>query len=342
MKLPTSVRLGNSGLKISRLIVGCMSYGLKEWQDWVIEDKEEVFKLLKHCYDNGLRTYDTADVYSYGESERLLGEFLKHYNIDRETVVILTKIFSPVKRGFKPFGETQKPSPMEVLELENQRGLSRKHILHGVQQSVERLGTYIDVLQVHRLDRETPMEEIMRALNDVVESGQVRYLGASTMRATEFVELQFIAEKHGWFKFISSQSCYNLLYREDEKELIPFAQRHQIGLIPWSPLARGSLTKPVGGKSNRSVSDAGMMVVGEVKDDSEIQIISRVQEVAGNRSVSMAMVSTAWVLKKGLNPILGLSSIERIDEAIKALELELTDDEVKYLEEPYQTKKLIF
>ncbi|QLL33096.1 hypothetical protein HG536_0D06190 [Torulaspora globosa] len=335
------VRLGNSGLKISPIVVGCMSYGSKKWADWVIEDKEEVFKILKRCYDIGLRTYDTADFYSNGVSERLLGEFLRKFNINRETVVILTKVFLPVDESL-PLGHAMKLTSADELQLCNQRGLSRKHILAGVSNSVERLGTYIDLLQIHRLDHETPMEEIMRALNCVVERGDARYIGASSMLATEFVEMQFIAEKHGWHKFISSQSCYNLLYREDERELIPFAKRHNIGLLPWSPNARGLLTRPITKQTERMKSDPMFKSKGLDKlQDHEVAIISRVEELANKRGIPMAAISIAWSRRKGCCPIVGLNSVERVDEAAAATKVELTDEEVAALEELYRPRNIL-
>lgn len=216
------------------------------------------------------------------------------------------------------------------------RGLSRKHIIAGAKDSMERLGTYIDVLQIHRFDDETPMEETMRALNYVVDQGFTRYIGASTMRATEFAEMQFIAEKHGWHKFISSQSSYNLLYREDERELIPFAQRHGIGLIPWSPNARGVLTRPSNQTSERIKSDPTYSVLGwNALKANQKEIVDRVEEIAKKKGVSMAVISIAWVLSKGAYPIVGLNSIERVNEALQALDVRLTDEETTYLEEKY-------
>ncbi|SCU97721.1 LANO_0E16776g1_1 [Lachancea nothofagi CBS 11611] len=341
MPLPKQVRLGGSGLKISPILVGCMSYGSKKWADWIIEDKEKVFELLKHCYDNGLRTFDTADVYSNGMSERLVGEFLRRYKINRETVVILTKVFFPVDESLDLF-HGQSAGESTALALTNQRGLSRKHILDAAANSVERLGTYIDVLQIHRVDPETSMEETMRALNSVVEKGHTRYIGASSMLATEFAEMQFIAEKHGWFKFISSQSCYNLLYREDERELIPFAKRHNVGMIPWSPNARGVLTRPYGTQTHRSGTDSGLQRINVVElPENEQVILNRVEELANKKGVSMAAISTAWVLSKGFYPIVGLNSIERIDDALKAIDTQLTAEEVLYLEEHYKPKAYV-
>lgn len=338
MTLPKPVRLGSSGLKISPIIVGCMSYGSKEWAPWVLDNEEEIFKVLKHCYDNGLRTFDTADFYSNGLSERLVGKFLKRYNINRETVVILTKVFFPVDETLD-LSHSKGMDEATQLAVANQQGLSRKHILDGVAKSVERLGTYIDVLQIHRFDTETPVNETMKALNDVVSKGYTRYIGASSMLATQFAELQFVAEKHDWFKFISSQSCYNLLYREDERELIPFAKRHNIGLIPWSPNARGVLTRPLGTQTLRHSTDFGLKRISAFDlQPHEEEIVRRVGEIAEKRGVTMAVVSIAWVLSKGCYPIVGLSSTERVDETIKAAEFKLTEEEATYLEEPYKPR----
>lgn len=343
MSLLKQVRLGRSGLKISPILIGCMSYGSKDWAAWVEDDKEKIFSTLKYCYDHGLRTFDTADFYSNGLSEKLVGEFLKKYNIRRETVVILTKVYSPVDEDLE-LSHSNGFTENDLLDLTNQQGLSRKHILAGVTASCKRLDTYIDVLQIHRLDRETPMEEIMRSLNHVVESGQVRYIGASTMLATEFVELQSIAERYGWHKFISSQSCYNLLYREDERELIPYLKRHGVGMIPWSPNARGILCRPVSQQSNSKRYETDGRIKGRQLDQlqpQETEIVNRVEDLAKKHGVSMAVVSSAWVLAKGGYPIVGLSSIDRVKEIISATELKLSEEEIQYLEQPYLPKPLI-
>lgn len=221
-----------------------------------------------------------------------------------------------------------------AMILANEGGLSRKHIMDGVAKSVERLGTYIDVLQIHRMDYNTPMEETMKALNDVIERGDVRYIGASTMKATEFAEMQFIAEKNNWFKFASWQSRYNLVYREDEREVIPFAKRHDIALIPWSPNNRGVLTRPWGQTTARTGADPRLLEASEV----DKEIIKRIEKVAKDKGLSMAQVSCAWVLSKGCYPIIGMSSIERAKEAIETVEVTLTVEECKYLEECYQPK----
>ncbi|KAG0671798.1 hypothetical protein C6P45_005063 [Maudiozyma exigua] len=281
VKLVKQKRFGNTGIKVSPIIVGCMSFGSKVGRSWIEDDKEKVFQVLKYCYDHGLRTFDTADVYSNGQSEILLGEFLREYNIRRETVVILTKSYFPVDESlrFQLFDSNQ--DPKITLDLINQQGLSRKHIMTGVANSVKRLGTYIDVLQIHRFDPTTPIKETMKALNDVIESGDVRYIGASSMRPTQFVEMQSVAELNGWFKFINVQSCYNLIYREDERDL-------NLYCIP------------------------------------------------------MAVLSTAWVVSKGCFPIVGMSKTERVDDALAALEVTFTEEELKYLEEPYVPKHFLF
>ena len=332
--------LGNSGLKVSRIILGCMSYGSKEWQPWLLEE-DEALPLIEHAYKVGLNTWDTADVYSFGKSEEILGKALKKYNIPRSRVVILSKCFFGVPQGEKieSFSELSSNGG----PLVNRVGLSRKHILDAVEASVQRLGTYIDVLQIHRLDRETPKEEIMRALNDVVERGWVRYIGASSMAAWEFQELQYIAEKHGWVKFISMQNYYNLLYREEEREMIPFCNNAGVGLVPWSPIAGGILARPWREDEQpttaRSSNDGTVLnMIKQNANETDKQIVQRVEELAKKKGVSMAQIATAWNLAKGVHPIMGLSSKERIDQAIASLKVQLDEEEIKYLEEPYQPK----
>lgn len=339
MSLVKQVPFGQTGIKVSPIIVGCMSYGSKEWLLWCIEDEDKVFEILKFCYDNGLRTFDTANCYSNGRSERLLGKFLKKYNIKRETVVILTKVFFPVDEDLGVFSHVDTMNGTEVgVQLANQRGLSRKSIFASAKASMERLGTYIDVLQVHRLDHDTPFKEIMRSLNDVVEAGYTRYIGVSTMLATEFVELQMIADKYEWFQFVNLQTQYNLLYREDERELIPFAKRHGLAMTPWSPNARGLLTRPANETTQRAAVNGRVFPINDVNRE----IINRVEEVAKKHNVSMATVSTSWVLDKGYYPIVGMSSIERVKEAIEATTFHLNEEETKYLEEPYKPREIFF
>ncbi|KEF57873.1 alcohol dehydrogenase [Exophiala aquamarina CBS 119918] len=331
--------LGNSGLKISKVILGAMSYGSPEWQGWVLNE-EDSLPLLEYAYKAGIRTWDTADVYSHGQSEQIIGKAIKKFNIPRENLVILSKCY---------FGVTE-DSPSNAISVSsvndndmlNRVGLSRKHIIDAVDKSVARLGTYIDVLQIHRLDRSTPREEIMRALNDVVESGKVRYIGASSMAAWEFQELQNIADRHGWHKFISMQNYYNLIYREEENEMIPYCNHTGVGLIPWSPVARGALTRPYASRDTlREKTDNYLKTLIRSRDDKvDEEIINRVEEVAKKIGKSMAQVAIAWTLsKKDVCPIVGLNKPERIDEAVEATKITLEEEDIKYLEEPYQPKK---
>ncbi|CCD26469.1 aldo/keto reductase NDAI_0H02960 [Naumovozyma dairenensis CBS 421] len=342
-KLVQQVQFGNTGIKVSPLIVGCMSYGSKTWAEWVEDDKEKVFQILKHCYDIGFRTFDTADVYSNGKSERLLGEFLRKFNIRRETVVILTKTNFPVDETLVlPIGDANR-SENDTLDLVNQQGLSRKHILQSVKNSVERLGTYIDVLQIHRFDPNTPIKETMKALNDVVEKGDVRYIGASSMLPTQFVEMQGVADKYDWFQFVNVQSQYNLLYREDERDLMKYCKKHNIALTPWSPNYQGLLTRPVGVESVRSTKDKFINAWDLKKfDPAQKAIIDRVEELSKKKGVPMAAISTAWVLAKGCYPIVGMSSIKRVDEAKEALDVKFTEEELAYLEEPYKPRNFMY
>ena len=333
--------LGNSGLKISKVILGCMSYGDKRWMPWVLEE-DDALPILEHAYKAGINTWDTANVYSMGKSEQIIAKALKKYNIPRNRVVILSKCFGGVS------DDGTFPSPEVALrndgEFVNRVGLSRRNIIDSVQASVERLGTYIDVLQIHRLDRETPPEEIMRALNDVVERGWVRYIGASSMAAWEFQQLQNVADRHGWVKFISMQNLYSLLYREEEREMIPYCQATGVGVIPWFAVAAGVLTRPWNDDSTeRAKTDPYLAAIFKSGDGvAEKAIVDRVEEVAKKKNVAMAQVATAWLLSKpGVNPLLGLSKKERIDEAVAAIHLKLTEEEIKYLEEPYMPRPVM-
>ncbi|KAE9370396.1 aldo-keto reductase-like protein [Stipitochalara longipes BDJ] len=336
-------KLGNSGLKISKVIFGCMSFGSSQWQDWVI-DEAAALPLLKHAYDVGLNTWDTADVYSNGRSEEIIGKALKQYKIPRNKVVILSKCYFGVSDdGSQPPIAAASTNDGEMV---NQVGLSRKHIIDAVDKSVERLGTYIDVLQIHRLDRDTPREEIMRALNDVVESGKVRYIGASSMAAWEFQTLQNIADRKGWHKFISMQNYYNLLYREEEREMIPYCRDVGVGLIPWSPIARGALARPFDDRTTTREKSDRMLAAMIRGKETEIdkRVIGRVEEIAKKHGVSMTTIATAWCLSKDkVNPIIGLSSKERIDQAVESVHFassgKLTAENIAYLEEGYAPKE---
>jgi aryl-alcohol dehydrogenase-like predicted oxidoreductase len=326
-------RLGNSGLKISRIILGCMSYGNPNWEGspWIL-DEEHSLPLLKRAYDMGINTFDTANTYSNGVSEEILGKALATYSIPRSRVVIMTKIYYPVIED--DLDARPNPAVNEGV-LVNQMGLSRKHIFDAVNGSLRRLNTdYIDVLQLHRVDDETPPEETMRALHDLVQMGKLRYLGASSMHLWQFARLQYTAKMNGWTSFVSMQGFYNLLYREEEREMNPFCRAEGVGLIPWSPLARGLLARPWREKSARADQDqkTKRWFVG---DQNEL-IVSRVEELAHEKGCGMSAIAMAWLLRRGACPIVGLNSVQRIEESLEALEVELTEDQMKFLEEPYQ------
>ncbi|ORY00297.1 NADP-dependent oxidoreductase domain-containing protein [Clohesyomyces aquaticus] len=335
-------RLGESGLKVSKIILGAMSYGSKDWAKWVLEEAEAL-PLLGHAYKVGINTWDTADLYSDGHSEEIIAKALDTYKIPRENVVILTKC----RWGTSVPGEPPLPLMAATVNdgrMANRVGLSRKHIFDAVQNSVKRLGTYIDVLQIHRMDPDVPHEEIMRTLNDVIEKGWVRYIGASSMPAWEFQMLQTVAERHGWHKFVSMQNYYNLLYREEEREMIPYCKRTGVGLIPWSPNARGLLARPWDSNNPptlRAESDAAIPRLLPRDDPAQQAIIGAVEEIAKARGVPMAVIATAWCLRKGVNPIVGLNSKERIDQAVEATKLVLSKEEITRLEEAYLPKNSI-
>ncbi|PCH06949.1 Aldo/keto reductase [Penicillium occitanis (nom. inval.)] len=330
-------RLGKSGLKVSKVILGCMGFGSPEWAGWVM-DEEKSLPLIYHAYQRGINTWDTADCYSNGVSEIIVGKALKKYNIPRQRVVIKTKLFAGIddEGGQTPLHLAQNNDGPWV----NRVGLSRKKIIDAVDESVKRLGTYIDVLYIHRLDRQTPREEIMRALNDVVESGKVRYIGASSMRAWEFQALQNVAIQNNWHKFIVMQSYYSLIGREEEREMIPYCKDAGIGLVPWSPLARGVLARPWTARdSSRETTDLAMKLLVRMREsEADKAIVDRVEKIAKAKGVSMAQVAIAWLHYHGTFPALGLNSPERIDEAVGALSVKLTEEEVKELEEPYLPK----
>lgn len=322
-----------------------MSFGKKYWADWVIEDKEIIFATMKKCYDKGIRTFDTADTYSNGYSEILLREFMEKYKIKRNRIVILTKLFFPVDPDVPDF-TAAKRAEFPVYEYINSQGNSRKHIMDAAKASVERLGTYADVIQIHRFDKTTPIEETMESLHDIIKLGYTRYIGASTMKAYQFVMMQNVAEQRGWTKFISMQNYYNLLYREEEREMMEYCELTNVGIIPWSPNARGVLTRPLGsenGDTSRLSSDSRIKKLGlNQLDVGEQEILKRVEELAKKHDVSMAVVSTAYVLNKGYSPIIGFSKPERVDDALEAFKLKLTAEEMKYLEEPYSPKEFKF
>ena len=323
-------RLGASGLRINHAVVGTMLLGKVGYENYNgVSDEAESIAILKQCYDAGLRTFDTADIYSAGNSERVIGKFLKQHNIPREDVVIMTKCY---------FRLADRQGDSGKLQF-NDKGLSRKHILDAVKDSVARLGTYIDLLQIHRYDPDVPDEEIMRALNDVVESGQVRYLGASSMKLYQFIQLQHTAEKHGWHKFVSMQSMYNLIYREDERELNEYCNKTGVGLIPWSPNARGLLAVPFDSeKTKEKLKNTIANSFLGIDMEHDKVIIDRVEEISNKIGCTMVEVACAWLIAKGTHPIIGVTLRDAIEPMVKLTEIKLTEEQVKYLEEPYRTK----
>lgn len=316
------VNLGKTGLKVSRICLGCMSYGASKWRDWVL-DYDQSKPFFKRALELGINFFDTADMYSDGESEVVTGRALKEFGPTRDKLVIATKVFNPM--GKDP----------------NQRGLSRKHIMHAIDDSLRRLGLdYVDLYQIHRFDRHTPVEETLEALTDVVKAGKALYIGASSMYAWQFAKMLHSADVNGSSRFVSMQNHYNLVYREEEREMIPFCIDQGIGIIPWSPLARGFLA------GNRSKQDWGATTRAKSDDfahdmyyqDSDFEVVSRVGEVAKRRGVPNAQVALAWLLQQpGVTaPIVGATKMQHLDDAVAALELKLSEEELKALAEPYK------
>lgn len=316
------VNLGNTGLKVSRLCLGMMTYGSKKWRQWVLEE-EEAKPFVGRALEAGVNFFDTADIYSVGESERVTGDLLKHFGVKRENVVVATKVFQ------------------QMSDDPNDHGLSRKHILDSIDKSLKRLQMdYVDLYQIHRWDYNTPIEETMEALHDVVKAGKARYIGASSMYAWQFSKALRTSEKHGWTRFVSMQDHYNLVYREEEREMIPLCLDEGIGLIPWSPMARGFFAgnrqRGGGGETVRAKGDAFADELYFREED--FKVAERVQEVAKARGVTGSQIALAWILNKPhiSAPIIGASKMEHLDQAIAALEIKLSDEEVKRLEESYQ------
>ncbi|MCG8649872.1 MAG: aldo/keto reductase [Pirellulales bacterium] len=314
------VNLGKAGLKVSRLCLGCMSYGSSSWRKWVL-DEAESRPFFKKALDLGINFFDTADMYSVGASEEITGRALLEY-APRDQVVIASKVYNPMGKG------------------PNDRGLSRKHIMDAIDASLRRLGTdHIDLYQIHRFDRETPIEETMEALHDVVKAGKARYIGASSMFAYQFAKMQFVAERHGWTRFVAMQNHYNLIYREEEREMIPYCAEEGIGVIPWSPLARGFLAgnraREGGGETTRSQADP--MAQGMYFQAADFAVAERVGELAMRRGVKPVQIALAWMLHKPAitSPIIGATKLEYLDDAAAALDVELSAEEMAALEEPY-------
>ena len=315
------VRLGNTGLKVSRLCLGCMTYGTSKWRPWVL-DEEAARPFIKRALEHGINFFDTANMYSLGASEEVLGRALKDF-AKRHEVVIATKVYN--KMGEAP----------------NDRGLSRKHIFDSIDASLRRLQVdHVDLYQTHRWDHETPIEETLDALNDVVRAGKARYIGASSMYAWQFAKALHASDRHGWARFVSMQNHYNLVYREEEREMIPLCREQGVGLIPWSPLARGFLagnrTREKSGSTVRARTDEFARDLYYQADD--FAVAERVQDVAREHGRKPTQIALAWILSRaGMTaPIIGASKMEHLDDAVAALDVKLSESDVKKLEEPYR------
>ncbi len=315
------VRFGGTGLTVSRLCLGCLTYGRPtEQHPWALEEAESR-PFIRRALELGFTFFDTADVYHQGTSEEVLGRALRDF-ASRDSVVIATKVHGAMGKG------------------PNDGGLSRKHILSAIDASLKRLGTdYVDLYQIHRWDYETPIEETLEALHDVVRSGKARYIGASSMHAWQFAKALYTSDLHGWTRFVSMQPHYNLVYREEEREMIPLCQDQKIAVIPWSPLARGFVASNrtrEGGVTERGKTDAfGTSLYGR---DEDFQVVDRIAEVAKARGIPNAQVALAWMLCKPYvtAPIIGASKPHHLDDAVAALSVKLTEGEIRRLEEPYR------
>lgn len=311
------VRLGSSGLKVSRICFGTMTFGDPKWREWVLGESESL-PFYRRAVELGINFFDTADMYSVGVSEEVTGKALKDLG-PREDFVIASKVFNAM---------SDKP---------NDRGLSRKHILQACENSLRRLGTdYLDLYQIHRFDYETPIEETVSALDRLVRDGKVRYLGASSMYGWQFMKMLATQDQNGLARFVSMQPQYNLVYREEEREMLPLCQEEGIGVIPWSPLARGYLTKPPTDETNRSKTD--VFRANLYTSENDRAIADRVQDLAQRRGIPAAQIALAWVLAKPVvtAPIVGASKMHHLDDAVAALTVRLDDEEIRFLEELYE------
>lgn len=314
------VKLGQTGLKVSRLCLGCMTYGVAERGAhlWTL-DEEQSRPFIKRALELGINFFDTANTYSDGTSEEIVGRALRDF-ARREEVVIATKVFYPMREGA------------------NARGLSRKSIMTEIDASLRRLGTdYVDLYQIHRWDKDTPIEETLEALHDVIKAGKARYIGASSMYAWQFARALYVADANGWTRFASMQNHYNLLNREEEREMMPLCAAEGIGVIPWSPLARGRLTRDWGEQTRRSETDEFGKTLYVSTEDADRKTVERVAEIATKRGVPRAQVALAWMAQKPFltAPIVGASKPHHLDDAVAALSLNLTSAEIGALEEPY-------
>jgi len=321
------VKLGATGLKVSRICLGAMTYGDPKWRDWVL-DEEASRPFIKQALEAGINFFDTADIYSKGASEEVLGRALRDFGGPRERLVVATKVFSPMG-----------PTP-------NEAGLSRKHIMHAIDASLKRLGMdYVDLYQIHRFDQTTPIEETIEALHDVVKAGKALHIGASSMYAWQFSKYLHTADAMGKTRFVSMQNHYNAVYREEEREMMPLCRAEGIGVIPWSPLARGFLAgnrrRQDRGETARAKSDEFAHAM--YYQDSDFDVVERVGEIAQKRGVSNAQVALAWLLHRpGVTaPIVGASKPHHLSDAIAAASLKLDETEVKSLSEPYKPHRVL-
>jgi aryl-alcohol dehydrogenase-like predicted oxidoreductase len=319
-------KLGRNGLEVSRICLGCMSYGTpgKGMHPWAL-DEEAARPFFRQAVELGINFFDTANIYSSGVSEVITGRMLKEF-ARRDEIVVATKVWGRMR-----------PGP-------NGAGLSRKAIMFELDESLRRLGMdYVDLYQIHRLDPTTPIEETLEALHDAVKAGKVRYIGASSMAAWQFAKALYLADLHGWTRFISMQNHYNLIYREEEREMIPLCLDQGIGIIPWSPLARGRLARPWGEATARSTSDAFGQALYERTEQSDRVIVERVGELATARGIPRAQVALAWLLGKPgvVAPIVGATKPHHLVDAVGALGVRLSEEEVRHLEEPYEPHPVV-
>ncbi|MFC6646083.1 aldo/keto reductase [Granulicella cerasi] len=320
--------LGHTGVKVSTLALGMMTYGTSKWREWVLNE-DDARPFVKRALEASINFFDTADMYSVGESEVVTGKLLREFQPNRDEYVLATKVFNPM---------SDKP---------NDRGLSRKHIMHSIDASLKRLGVdYVDLYQIHRFDPNTPIEETCEALNDVVRAGKALYLGASSMYAWQFQKMLHFQQTNGLARFITMQNHYNLVYREEEREMNPLCADQKIGLLPWSPLARGFLTgtrKRGDGKTETTRARTDDFAHGLYYRDSDYTVVDRVVEVAEARGVKPAQIALAWVLAKpGVSaPIIGASKMYQLEDALGALQIKLSDEEMKRLEEPYEPHPIL-
>jgi 1-deoxyxylulose-5-phosphate synthase len=321
------VRLGSTGLKVSRICLGVMTYGDPAWRPWILSE-EAGRPFIKRALESGINFFDTADMYSLGKSEEVLGRALKDF-ASRDRVVIATKVYYPMS------------------DDPNDRGLSRKHLMSSIDGSLKRLGTdYVDLYQIHRWDAQTPIEETLRALDDIVRAGKARYIGASSMMSWQFAKALHLADRNGWTRFVSMQNHYNLVYREEEREMLPLCREEGIGVIPWSPLARGFLAGNRRRGAERSASErekSDAFAHDLYYTDADYDVAERVTEVAAAKGIAPAQVALAWLLRQpGVTaPIVGASKMEQLEQAVAALDVTLTDDEAKRLEEPYVPHRVL-